>query len=572
MWDEVTRTEDGIRVTTTEQVTKELDRGFIRSLISVNADNVAGVDNNPATIRRFNFQFNPQDINQTVQMRQDIYLPVLQDPAQLVQPLSAVATFAFDILIDRTMEVANGGGRTEEVDLFGTSNPATDVYQVGVVSDLQMLYSIIGQGISKELINQNIAVIKGLAARVANDLTDPDDQTAATSAINSYSTTTPNINIGNSGFLTPLPVRVVFSDLFMVDGFVTETNVKYTKFNTAMVPIQAVVGLTMNALYIGFAREDTFLTNNIQATIDQALSEAEEEKRQSALTNAEILNAARQSANVFVVACDPSDSWLDDLGRTDKDSQIVRTIWYAYGNPYRSATGDGYRGNTDREFKIGFKDSKYQSEKLTVGQKTNGSLGGGGCKIEKLYEDGVAFTVTYDWKMDVYGSYDMAGAFASLKEAEKTGRPNLMYGPPAPGSSGWPDPAHRGTYSGSKTASDTKTWQDIRSDSIREGEPETVNNGPYPYPNETNGRLKENEEDGNPGQPDDPDNPNYERWFVIHLTGTVTIDGTQKTFSRWKAIRGDQGYYHEETLGWPNNTGYGVYDVSSVPTTSSSNT
>lgn len=67
-------------------------------------------------------------------------------------------------------------------------------------------------------------------------------------------------NFGNSAFLVSLPVRIVFSSLFMVEGYITSTTVTFNKFNANMVPTQCSVGITMQALYIGFARKDTFLT------------------------------------------------------------------------------------------------------------------------------------------------------------------------------------------------------------------------------------------------------------------------------------------------------------------------
>jgi hypothetical protein len=77
--------------------------------------------------------------------------------------------------------------------------------------------------------------------------------------------TASNANFGNSAFLVSLPVRIVFSSLFMVEGFITSTNVTFNKFNSNMVPTQCVVGITMQALYIGFAREKTYLTQSLAA-------------------------------------------------------------------------------------------------------------------------------------------------------------------------------------------------------------------------------------------------------------------------------------------------------------------
>lgn len=77
-------------------------------------------------------------------------------------------------------------------------------------------------------------------------------------------------NFGNSAFLVSLPVRIVFSSLFMVEGYITSTIVSFNKFNANMVPTQCSVGITMQALYIGFARKDTFLTLTLKEGLDAA--------------------------------------------------------------------------------------------------------------------------------------------------------------------------------------------------------------------------------------------------------------------------------------------------------------
>jgi fermentation-respiration switch protein FrsA (DUF1100 family) len=77
-------------------------------------------------------------------------------------------------------------------------------------------------------------------------------------------------NFGNSAFLVSLPVRIVFSSLFMVEGYITSTTVTFNKFNANMVPTQCSVGIQMQALYIGFARKDTFLTLTLKEGLDAA--------------------------------------------------------------------------------------------------------------------------------------------------------------------------------------------------------------------------------------------------------------------------------------------------------------
>jgi hypothetical protein len=68
----------------------------------------------------------------------------------------------------------------------------------------------------------------------------------------------------NRAFLIPNPVRVVFSSLYMVDGYVTGVNLLFTKFSRNMVPVTATLAIQMEARYIGFAREKTFLTEILE--------------------------------------------------------------------------------------------------------------------------------------------------------------------------------------------------------------------------------------------------------------------------------------------------------------------
>lgn len=86
-------------------------------------------------------------------------------------------------------------------------------------------------------------------------------------------TSAANANFGNSAFLVSLPVRIVFSSLFMVEGYITATTVTFNKFNPNMVPTQCVVGVTMQALYIGFAREKTYLTTTLASALNTTVTD-----------------------------------------------------------------------------------------------------------------------------------------------------------------------------------------------------------------------------------------------------------------------------------------------------------
>lgn len=68
----------------------------------------------------------------------------------------------------------------------------------------------------------------------------------------------------NRAFLIPNPVRVVFSSLYMVDGYITGVNLLFTKFSRNLIPVTATLAIQMEARYIGFAREKTFLTDILE--------------------------------------------------------------------------------------------------------------------------------------------------------------------------------------------------------------------------------------------------------------------------------------------------------------------
>ena len=286
--------------------TQILPKGFIRNLITNQGGNLARFPN-----IRCNFQFNPQDIQHQIEARKDMYLPILQDPSQLNQPMAGNATFAFELIFDRSMEVNTKASKTDPENA-GMPDPAS-AETVGVFHDLRVLYSIIGQGLSAELVEAQLAKLKRDIKKYASlnykqlniqateattgdltfkainedgtvyngeqgedDLRDLNSKKTADflSGIDSdtdkkVTNFMTNLNVGNSAFLIPQPCRVIFSPMFMVDGFVMNTNVLFTKFSSKMIPIQCKVHLQMQAIYIGFARAKTFITEQIQETEEQ---------------------------------------------------------------------------------------------------------------------------------------------------------------------------------------------------------------------------------------------------------------------------------------------------------------
>jgi hypothetical protein len=287
--------------------TQILPKGFIRNLTTNLGGNLAQFPN-----MRCNFQFNPQDIQHQIEARKDMYLPILQDPSQLNQPMAGNATFAFELIFDRSMEVNTNISKSVQNE--GTMPDPSSVETVGVFHDLRVLYSIIGQGLSSELMDAQLAKLKRDVKKFASlnykqlniqatEATGSDvttfqalntDGTVYNSEnngdsledLNSKKTAAflsgidndtdnkvvnfmSNLNVGNSAFLIPQPCRVIFSPMFMVDGFVMNTNVLFTKFSAKMIPIQCKVYLQMQAIYIGFARAKTFITEQIEETKEQ---------------------------------------------------------------------------------------------------------------------------------------------------------------------------------------------------------------------------------------------------------------------------------------------------------------
>lgn len=398
----------------------KIHRGYIRNL------------EQPALgafpVSKCKFQFNPQEIRQDVSMREDVYAAILQDPAQLTQPIGAVTSFSFDLVFDRSMELSSGGvnastqfgniAYNQTSNVFGAASE-NDVYEIGVLADLRVFYSVIGQGFSKEMLAFQMASLKSSyettlansasvgspAAEIIYDDTKIEDIMAA--------------NYGNAAFLMPNPVRVLFSSLFMVDGFITGTSVAFLKFNTNMVPMQCKVSVSMSAMYIGFAKEDTFLTKNLKDA-GAAKTVADEE---SAAAKKELSRSLSQTLNVFKLRL-TSDYLSDWDSEDDGGYSVPAWMWgikqndISVGNPAKKrAAFAGFpsvkpieSGNNNNE----------------NGQETR--TGNDIDAILALYEAGESPTISYTWTLSVYGpgagstkTISKATADAALKAKTYTG-------------------------------------------------------------------------------------------------------------------------------------------------------
>lgn len=285
-----------------KRVGTKMQRGFIRGIYPAVLGRVSNQSAGKVKQRRLFFQFNPTTLDRSVQMSTSILNPLLQDPANLLQPVPGMSDFAFDMLFNRESEVAsatysdanyNLNSRFDELasrlDNYGGSNyRQSDVATLGVLADLHILDSIIGQSISQDMVD----FLKAYWANASNlsqqDTFESGDGSASFSFDDASFTTTVEKNLGNSAFLSPLPIRIVFSSLFMVEGFVTASSVQFIKFSKNYVPTMCKVTLQVRALYMGFAREKAYLTDALQT----AVADMVEQQKQDNNTSAKMRNFA----------------------------------------------------------------------------------------------------------------------------------------------------------------------------------------------------------------------------------------------------------------------------------------
>lgn len=269
-----------------------LQRGFIRSIARTSDEEV----------RKCQFQFNPQTIRQDVQMSESVLNFFQQDPGQFAQPMAGNTNMSFTIMFDRTMEINNptslsysptsgvvsgadngglGSGSVATRNPWARNSPS----QVGVLRDIAALYGVIGQGVSEADAASRIQEISNtIKAEAIGNVVDAEEESPDIDGSIANIQEVLAANLGNYSLLVPKPVRLVYSSLYMVEGYVTSTSVTFTKFNTAFVPIQAVVNITMKAVHIGSLQDDTFLTYSLeQAEVFQQQLEAEETANQQAI-------------------------------------------------------------------------------------------------------------------------------------------------------------------------------------------------------------------------------------------------------------------------------------------------
>ena len=265
----------GVRKFATLGVNQKVNRGYIRRLTEFykNIDGAKTLQN-----LRCNFQFNPDLITRSVAANYDMQYFFNQDPDQLAQPIPGQAGFGFTLLFNREAEMASGkyldangdlvdGNRLEgigyEPDRYITQqyDPAW-VTEIGVLADILILDDIVGQGLAKDVITaQDAGTLKiDTTESSTQDETDTTE-TDSTSDFDANKLSAFSANVGNKAYLVPTPVRIMLSEWFMVEGFVMNHKVTFNKFNVNMIPTQAIVEVQVQALYIGFAQNKTFLTD-----------------------------------------------------------------------------------------------------------------------------------------------------------------------------------------------------------------------------------------------------------------------------------------------------------------------
>jgi hypothetical protein len=233
-----------------------LQKGYIRALYG-------DTQSSTSSARKCSFQFNPAVISQSIQQSDATYDPLHVDPSEAARAGVASANFAFSIRFDRSMELNNVNPKatvatSTNYNIWEKNDPS----QVGVLHDLAIFYSVIGQTFTTEsldaLINYATLIQQGQAP--ANGGQGPAVPPTVPTSSSALSGLRSSGMLGNTAVLVPQPVRLVFSSLFMVDGYVQNTDVTFSKFNKAMVPMVVDVNVTMEAKYIGFARKTTPLT------------------------------------------------------------------------------------------------------------------------------------------------------------------------------------------------------------------------------------------------------------------------------------------------------------------------
>lgn len=268
-----------------QKLEPKIVRGFMRSIV-LGGDVAANFGFKDRSNLRLNFQFNPEYIERRVSQSPGAMNPLLQDPAALTQAVPGTAQFNFTMMFNREAEVAEYKSDTGLLDVDYES-AYKEPGRVGVMHDLMIFDKIIGQGISTELIDIITAYTQQQNVAYANSTNEDikkkavTEQSVQTTLVGNNGEGFLYQNLGNSAFLNPMPVRIVFSDLFMVEGLVVSSAVAFQKFSQNMIPTICQVNCEVYALYFGFAQKKAFLSSSLEDWAKDTADQVTEQKKQA---------------------------------------------------------------------------------------------------------------------------------------------------------------------------------------------------------------------------------------------------------------------------------------------------
>lgn len=373
--------------------TRVLEKGYIRRLNEFN---------DTAEDSIFcQFQFNPQLLNQEAQFQSGMVNPIYQPIEQLKQPITSMTQFRFRLLFDRSMELNQEISRLPGA----TDNPweKGGPSRVGVLHDINALFRVIGQGISAADVEGAIErAVENIAAgdQGLNERTTEENEAYSAAVSNSTGFFSNNVNVGNTAFILPYPVRIVFSSLYIVEGFVTHTSFEILKFNSAYVPMQAQVSLAVNALYLGFAKKNTYFTHVLQ--------QSAVERRNSLVITAET------SAKDVALVKEALSTLTVKLGRRDirPNNRTRESIGTGNGNPVikfnqlftDSTAPSGFSFTNPRVWAsiTDFTDPKTWEEFSSFSFKKNKSQDDA---ISTLFAEGQLTSLSFKWKATLFGPF-----------------------------------------------------------------------------------------------------------------------------------------------------------------------
>jgi len=242
---------------------------------------------------QLNFQFNPNQLTRSVAARTDTQLWINQSPTQLLQPGIGDMSFGWTMLFNREAEVRKRHSdiptaqrspnalESNDTPLDALSQDAK-AERLGVIADIMVLDQITGQRITQQAVEysrdryerlKKAGVVTAEEANVGTEtLAELEDSLERIGLDHSDLT---SLNANNSAFLVPNPIRAVFSENFMVDGYVNSVTVSYQKFSPEMIPTVAIVDISMHAIYQGFARKNTTFTTLLELAANEDYSKEE---------------------------------------------------------------------------------------------------------------------------------------------------------------------------------------------------------------------------------------------------------------------------------------------------------